>query len=108
MYLLDSLHALLTALEKQAVWGRVDKLPSFLGKRLIDGFLKNLAAFPAQFCGHVLAGFVEPANPENLVDSKKLCPCFASGNADNELKRTANSLDYFDYSLELIFFLKVR
>ena len=76
---------------------------------IIDGFRKNLAAFPARFCGHVLAGFVEPAKPENLVDSEKPRPCFASGNADDELKWTENSLCTILITLwSVLFFLKVR
>ena len=75
----------------------------------IDGFRKNLAAFPARFCGHVWAGFVEPAKPKNLVDSEKQRPCFASGNADDELKWTENSLCTILITLwSVLFFLKVR
>ena len=78
-------------------------------KTLLDGFRENLAAFPARFCGHVWAGFVEPAKPENLVDSEKQRPCFASGNADDELKWTENSLCTILITLwSVLFFLKVR
>ena len=68
-----------------------------------------MVSFPALFCGHVWAGFVEPAKPENLVDSKKQRPCFASGNAGDELKRTENSLGTILITLwSVLFFLKVR
>ena len=59
--------------------------------------------------GHVWVGFVEPTKPENLVDSEKQRPCFASGNADDELKRTENSLCTILITLwSVLFFLKVR
>ena len=56
-----------------------------------------------------LGRFVEPAKPENLGDSEKPRPCFASGNADDQLKWTENSLCTILITLwSVLFFLKVR
>ena len=38
---------------------------------MIEGFRQNLAAFPAKFCGHVLAGFVEPTRSEEFYTGEK-------------------------------------
>ena len=43
-----------------------------------DGFLHNLADYPARFCGHVVACFVQPTKPGNIlfniVDSESRVP----------------------------------
>ena len=59
--------------------------------------------------GHVWAGFVEPAKPENLVDSEKQRSSFASGNADDELWELKKVSALFFFTLwSVFFFLEVR